>query len=278
MDRPARPDDDDRHAGGQLTALALTRVGSGPPLVLLHALGAHRGIWGPVLAPLRERRELFAFDLPGFGDSPPLRGEATPARIAAIVSAEMRTLGIEDYSVAGNSFGGWVALEMALQGDARSVVAIAPAGLWRAPLKARPLVGQAFARALYPLLPALVRVRPLRRAILGAQVARPDAVPPAALLELLRRYARARGLGPAQQAMRAGTFSALDRISVPVTLVWPERDRIVARPRSLPAQVANIALSGCGHLPQWDDPQAVADALLAGTAADERAAPSDLGA
>jgi pimeloyl-ACP methyl ester carboxylesterase len=65
--------------------------------------------------------------------------------------------------------------------------------------------------------------------------------------------------------MRAGTFRGLDRISVPVTLVWPEYDRLVARPRSLPPSVRNLELPDCGHLPTWDDPPAVAAALLAGS-------------
>ena len=40
----------------------------------------------------------------------------------------------EPYHVAGNSLGGWVALELAAAGHARSVTAIAPAGLWPEPL------------------------------------------------------------------------------------------------------------------------------------------------
>ena len=46
------------------------RVGSGPPLVLLHPLGADRHVWDPVVERLRDRRELIGVDMPGFGDSP----------------------------------------------------------------------------------------------------------------------------------------------------------------------------------------------------------------
>jgi pimeloyl-ACP methyl ester carboxylesterase len=66
--------------------------------------------------------------------------------------------------------------------------------------------------------------------------------------------------------MRAGTFTALDRIDVPVTLAWPDHDRLVARPRHLPAAVRSVVLHGCGHLPTWDDPDQVARLLLEGSA------------
>jgi pimeloyl-ACP methyl ester carboxylesterase len=65
--------------------------------------------------------------------------------------------------------------------------------------------------------------------------------------------------------MRAGTFTRLADVEAPVTLAWPERDRLVTRPRSLPPTVRNVVLPGCGHLPTWDDPELVADVLLDGS-------------
>ena len=65
--------------------------------------------------------------------------------------------------------------------------------------------------------------------------------------------------------MRAGRFTELHRIEVPVTLVWPEHDRVVARPRELPANVRNLTLPDAGHIPMWDAPDAVVAALLEGS-------------
>ena len=67
--------------------------------------------------------------------------------------------------------------------------------------------------------------------------------------------------------MRSGRFTRLGDIAVPVTLAWPEHDRLVARPRSLPPGVRSVVLPGCGHLPTWDDPESVARVLLDGSAA-----------
>ena len=52
--------------------LAYERVGSGPPLVLLHGVGHRRQAWYPVLDRLTEHREVILVDLPGHGESPPL--------------------------------------------------------------------------------------------------------------------------------------------------------------------------------------------------------------
>lgn len=244
--------------------LGLTREGSGPPLVLLHGLGAHRGVWKPVTAWLRNEREVFAFDLPGFGDSAPLEGPATPARLGQTVATELQRLGIGQCAVAGNSLGGWIAMEMALAGAAENATAIAPAGLWRGPLVPKPTIGRKFAKLLYPLLPALTRSSALRRGLLSTQTAYPGRIPQSDVLELLRLYAKARGLKAANDAMRSAHFTRIADITVPVTLVWCERDRLIARPRSLPAQVHEAVLADCGHLPMWDDPAAVAAAILAG--------------
>ena len=61
----------------------------------------------------------------------------TAADLGAAVSEHCAALGIERPHLAGNSLGGWVALEIAAAGGAASVCAISPAGLWREPLGPR---------------------------------------------------------------------------------------------------------------------------------------------
>ncbi|HEY2635839.1 MAG TPA: alpha/beta fold hydrolase, partial [Solirubrobacteraceae bacterium] len=89
----------------------------------------------------------------------------------------------------------------------------------------------------------------------------------AAARRLVRAYATAPGFRAVNDAMRAGRFTALETLRVPVTLGWPDRDRLVARPAHLPTRVRNVVLRDCGHMPFWDDPEQVADLLLAGSAA-----------
>ena len=232
--------------------------------MLLHPLGASRHVWAPVIERLTAEREVIAVDLPGFGDSPPLNGGGppTPAALARAVAA-----GLPDgpYHVAGNSLGGWVALELAAAGDARSVTAIAPAGLWPEPLAPKRATAPALARSLRPVLPALTRSPAGRRLALAGTVAAPERVPPGDALTLVRSYADAPGFEAVNRAMRAGRFTRLEHIRVPVTLAWPEHDRLVARPAHLPPTVRSVVLPGAGHVPMWDQPQAVASLLLSGS-------------
>jgi pimeloyl-ACP methyl ester carboxylesterase len=155
-----------------------------------------------------------------------------------------------------------VALELARAGHARSVTAIAPAGLWRQPLAPRRARARRIARALLPAMPGLLRGERGRRLALGGSIAHPENVPPAAALDLVREYARSPGFEAADAGMRAGTFKGLAEIAVPLTLAWPDQDRLVARPRDVPPNAREVVLRGCGHMPTYDDPQQVAAVLL----------------
>ena len=243
------------------------RRGSGRPLVLLHTLGTDHRMWDPVLERLAAERDVLALDLPGFGGSPALERGSRRRPRARGAPGFSRSRGIERPHVAGNSLGGWVALEMAAAGRAASVTAIAPAGLWSRPLEPKRSTTRTVARVLLPVLAPLLRTRAGRRLAFAGTAARPELIPPAAAMRLARAYATAPGFRAANDAMRAGRFTALDRLTIPVTLAWPEFDRLVSRPRRLPAGVRSVVLRGCGHLPTWDDPEQVAHVLLDGSAA-----------
>ena len=228
-------------------------------LVLLHPLGADHRVWDPVLPLLGE--DVVAVDMPGFGDAPPLPGESvTPFELATALREQLP----EEFDVAGISLGGWVALEMALAGWARSVTAIAPAGLWSAPLAPKRSVARMAARGLAPVLPRALRSARGRRAALLGTVAHPERVPYEDALRLVRAYADAPGFEAANRGMRAGRFTGLADIAVPLTLAWCSDDRLVSRPSVVPSSAREFFLDGCGHVPTWDDPSAVARVLAAG--------------
>jgi pimeloyl-ACP methyl ester carboxylesterase len=108
------------------------QTGAGRPLILLHGIGMSHAAWSAV-TPHLQSRHVTAFDIAGFGGSPPLPDGTLPT-IANLVRELERC--IEDIGVrvpvdiAGNSLGGTMALEAARRGIARTVVAISPAGLW----------------------------------------------------------------------------------------------------------------------------------------------------
>ncbi len=244
------------------------RAGSGDPLLLIHGIGGELGVWDPVWEALTRAHEVIAVDLPGFGASPALPAGVAPSpqTLARTVARFLGGLGVRRAHVAGNSLGGWIALELARAGWARSVTALSPAGLWGAPLLARgaPAVGRANAlvRRLRPALPMLLASRRVRRLALGHVVADPDKVPYAAALRIVRSYARASAYEATNTAMRQTFFAGAEDIAVPVTLAFGERDRLV-RPVRLPiAGSRTLLLANCGHIPMWDDPELVARVIL----------------
>jgi pimeloyl-ACP methyl ester carboxylesterase len=245
------------------------RRGRGEPLVLVHPLGAELVVWEPVFDALAAERDVIALDMPGFGSSPPLEGEdeLTPAVLARAVASFLDELGVERAHLAGNSLGAWVALELALLGRGLSVAGLGTAGLWSRPLDPRRDARRRVGRLLLPLVPALARTGRGRKLLVGRHVARPERVPPTAAARLARAYLTAPSYAAASTSMRAGTFSGLEQLDVPVTLAWGELDRVVSRPkRPLPRGVRTISLSGCGHVPTWDDPQQVSRVLLEASA------------
>jgi pimeloyl-ACP methyl ester carboxylesterase len=243
--------------------IAYDRAGTGPTLVLVHPLGADRHVWRPVLEYLTPVRDCITVDLPGFGESEPLpRGEPVdPASLARAIAATFEGRP----HVAGNSLGGWIALELALTGDVASATAIAPAGLWRRPLSPKPEIARRLSRLAAPILPAVLHSAKGRRALLLGTMTHPERMSAGDALALVRAYATAPGFTPVNRAMRAGTFTRLAEITVPVTIVWPQYDRVVSRVDDTPPGIEVRELPGTGHIPMWDDPEAVAQALIAGS-------------
>lgn len=248
--------------------LAFDRAGSGEPLVLIHPLGADRGVWEPVMERLAARHDAIAVDMPGFGESPELPEDvpATAAAIAAGIEATLDSLGLERAHVAGISLGGWVALEFAKSERCLSVTALCPAGFWARPLGPRPEAARGAARALVPLLRPLLETEGGRRMVLRGSVAHPERVPPQAAYRLVRAYALSPGFARANSEMRRTLFEGFEQIDVPITLAWADRDRLVSAPRSVPAAVRTVRLTGCGHVPTWDSPDQVVAAILDTTA------------
>lgn len=243
--------------------IAHDRTGHGSSLVLLHPLGADRRIWDPLVPLLAARRELITIDLPGFGESAAVDGQVpTPRALAVAVAEHLDAMGVERPHVAGNSLGGWVALELGLSGVAGGVTGIAPAGLWPEPLVPKAAIAHRLARTLLPAAEWCVATRPGRSVLLSGTVAYPRRVPAAAARQLVDAYALAPDFVRVNDAMRAGRFEGLERIRCRVTLVWPDHDRLIRRPVWVPDRIRNVVLSGAGHVPMWDAPEALAQILI----------------
>lgn len=107
-------------------ALAYDDDGTGPPVVLLHSGVADRRMWDPLVPPLSHAFRVIRPDLRGFGESPLPPGDYGDADD---VDDLLESLGITQAAVVGSSFGGRVALELAVThpGRVSSLVLLCPA-------------------------------------------------------------------------------------------------------------------------------------------------------
>ena len=246
--------------------------------MLLHGIGLDRRSWDPVVPALARHFDVIAVDLPGFGDSIPRTPrpprQADPRALAEAVAGLLTELGATLPHVAGNSLGGWVALELAGLGPVASLTLLSPAGLWkrhtpgycRVSLRASRWLARHAARPLS----LLVSYRPGRVLVLGQTHGHPARLTPG----YARATIQAMGTCPGFEATLAATarrrFLATTPIGAPVTVAFGSRDVLL-----LPGQSRHLdqlapgreaeTLPGCGHVPMADDPAAVA-ALIARTA------------
>lgn len=94
--------------------VAWREAGDGPVVVFLHGLGGSRTAWEPQLAALAGDFRCVAWDLLGYGASPPPGSPLTFPALADAVAGLLDTLGVEQAPLVGLSLGGMVALHTAL--------------------------------------------------------------------------------------------------------------------------------------------------------------------
>lgn len=256
-------------------------TGSGRPIVLLHGIGMSHAAWNPVAPYLAATRRVVAFDIPGFGSTPPLAdGLPTIPNLVDALARSIEQIGISmPVDMAGNSLGGWMALEAARRGLARSVVGISPAGLWseRDARHVKYVFGSLrfMARHLPGLLKATVRVAALREPAFAIPISVGSRrMPVSDALRVVEDLRRSEAFEATFEATRV-PFRGRD-IPVPVTVAFGTRDWILtsgSRSRlALPTHTRWVVKRGWGHVPMWADPLGVSQLIVEGTCATAREA------
>jgi pimeloyl-ACP methyl ester carboxylesterase len=98
---------------GEGRRLRVARLGSGPPLVLLHGYPDNLQIWCELAPRLGEQFQVIAFDWPGMGYSEAWRGGTTPEHMAGRLRVLLDAWEIERASLLGMDMGGQPALVFA---------------------------------------------------------------------------------------------------------------------------------------------------------------------
>lgn len=243
--------------------------GQGEPLLLIHGMGACLETWAWNIDALSAKHRVIALDLPGSGKSSrPIREDMFSLQyVGEFLRRFAEKLGVSTLSVAGNSMGGVLAIQLALMHPemVRLLILVDSGGLgkevhWSVSIMTVPLVNQIFAHPS----------RPLVRRVAGQLLHRHDS----ATEELIRRvveYSQRPGTGSAVLRMaqtgvnlrgQTAPYGAaeLGKILAPTLVIWGEEDYVI------PARHAEIALQAirdcravvlprAGHGPQIDRPE-----------------------
>lgn len=110
-----RTDDlkDERWVAVNGARLHVVLVGSGPELLMLNGIGANCDMWGPLVQRLQLTRRLILIDMPGAGQSPPLRHPVRMSTLATMVMEAFDALGLPCVDLLGYSWGGALSQQIA---------------------------------------------------------------------------------------------------------------------------------------------------------------------
>ncbi len=250
------------------TRVNYVEMGAGAPLVLVHGLSGVWQNWLEQVPHFSRSHRVIAVDLPGFGASPmPPWGISIPA-YGRFLRDFCERLGIERCALAGNSMGGFIATEVAINDPERveKLVLVSAAGITWARARREPAemvgrVGRAAAPLALRLQMSGIRRPRLRRRAFQGVVHDPNS---------LRRELLWENFVPAWKS--PGYFDAittlfgydirdrLEEIEVPTLIIWGRNDRVVPVPAALAYQKRigdNAKLEifdHCGHIPQAERP------------------------
>ncbi len=255
------------------------RSGSGPPLVLIHGFTDTWRTWELVIPILEKQFDVLALTLTGHAGGPAGPDSYTSETLPDGVEAAMDEAGFEAAHLAGNSLGGFVALQVAARGRALSVTGLAPAGGWSSEFQNQFaldyfITQQDLVRKAAPFAGQIASSPEGRRQATRFIVEDDSLITPEMVVHQLVGAASCPGAPPMiETARREGFELDAAAIDCPVRFVWGTEDKLLRWPDTAVRfreewfpTAEFIELAGVGHCPQLEVPSEVA-ALISGTAA-----------
>jgi pimeloyl-ACP methyl ester carboxylesterase len=256
----------------------MVRAGLGEPLILLHGVACGPKHWREVMPLLAPHHDTIALSALGHdGGATPARHPVTIVDVIDDIEAQLDALGLDTAHVAGNSMGGWIALELARRGRARSVCALSPAGTWLIGTDEQ-MHGATMLRTIEregrlgrPLRGFLSRFGAVRRHSTRLIAEHGNRLSRRQLIDLATESEAC----TITQEIIEGAFALtpLDPPPCPITIAWSQMDKLLpiqtngVRARELVPGATFVVLDGLGHVPMFDDPARVARAILTTTGA-----------
>ena len=236
--------------------------------------------WDDVVPLLSGRHQVVALTAIGHRGGQPATRPMSIGELVDDAERQLDALGFDRPHLAGNSLGGWMAIELARRGRAETVCALSPAGFWTAGHASQAsgvtkLRREAtLTRLSRPLLPLLLRSSAVRRIGMRDIASHGERLTVTQALEAADDLIGCDALGDVLGI--PDEIAPMDPLPCPVTLAWSADDAIlpvavngtIARER-LP-QARFIVLPAVGHVPMIDNPTLVAETILASTDTSQR--------
>jgi pimeloyl-ACP methyl ester carboxylesterase len=249
--------------------------GGGTPVIFVHGLAGQWQNWLENIPRIAQERRVLAPDLPGHGASEPPREKISISGCGRMVHGLARQVGVERAVVVGNSMGGFVSSEVAIQFPEFverlmlvSAAGISSASVSRAPVMTLGRVGQALT-AVTAARHRQMAARPLTRHFAMALVARhPARLKPDLVWEGFMTGAGRPGF---QDALRANLeYDFRDRLSeirCPTLIVWGGSDAVIPvrdadEYERLIEDSRKVVMEDTGHISMAERPAAFNDLLL----------------
>lgn len=237
-----------------------TRVlsaGEGPAIIFIHGTGGSGKVWFNQMRRFEPQFRVIAPDLPGYGRTPLPDVIRSIDDYPAFVLALMDALGLAKAVLVGNSMGGRVSLQLALDHAERvsGLVLLNSSGL-KLPgiptVNVREMAPEEFASRLFYRTPEHASSR---AALAERFVDTPEQQQ--ARQTMLRLTA-----GPLRQDMQ----DRLSQVQAPTLVIWGEGDRIIpqAYGEALASGIPNaklVVIPRAGHVPMIERPGAVNEAM-----------------
>lgn len=238
------------------------------PILLVHGMGSADTAWKPIIPALQEISEVMTCLLPGHGGNPlDPRVAMDPYSLAKHLHEEMVREGINRAHLVGNSLGGWIVLEVAghFPERAKSVTALAPAGLWLHPFFIRVPgtdAGKRIADRSAKFAHIGLRLGVAQKIGFSRVSPKWQELSYETMLDATKAMAQSDGYYPAWDAFLDKRFDTPISESIPLTVIFGDTDKALpaktCQERSLlPKHARWIILPNTGHAPMWDSPQEV---------------------
>lgn len=254
-------------------------AGQGPPVLLLHGFGGCAYTWRYLIPPLAVAHRVLTLELKGYGLSDkPRDGHYAVVDQADIVAEFIRRQDLHDLVIMGHSMGGGVAVMTYLQlqqdnsGPIKKLVLIDSAGYpqklpWFIRLAKIP--GANILAALLP--PRFAAALVLKKCYYHKDQITEEQVNTYAYYGSLPGAQEAISQTAKQLVLKDKEMEALiaqyKTIQLPVLLIWGVEDEVVPLNVALSFKrdihgAELVPLSGCGHIPPEEEPQATRQAIM----------------